>query len=62
MTSALKNGVKGGKWFSRIDKAVRPATLEIAWRKVAANKGARGGGRRERRAVRGAIGGRPART
>jgi RNA-directed DNA polymerase len=42
MTSALENGVKGGKWFSLIDKAVRPATLEIAWRKVAANKGAAG--------------------
>ncbi len=42
MTSALDNGVKGGKWFSLIDKAVRPATLDIAWRKVAANKGAAG--------------------
>jgi len=40
MTSALKNGVKGGKWFSLIDKAVRLATLEIAGRKVAADKGA----------------------
>jgi len=42
MTSALENGVKGGKWFSLIDKAIRPATLEVAWRKVAANKGAAG--------------------
>ena len=42
MTSALDNGVKGGKWFSLIDKAVRPQTLDIAWRKVAANKGAAG--------------------
>ena len=42
MTSALDKGVKGGKWFSLIDKAVRPSTLEIAWRKVAANKGAAG--------------------
>jgi len=42
MTSALTNGVKGGKWFSRIDKAVRSATLAIAWRKVAANTGAAG--------------------
>ena len=42
MTSALENGVKGGKWFSLIDKAIRPATLDIAWRKVAANKGAAG--------------------
>ena len=42
MTSALANGVKGGKWFSLIDKAIRPTTLDIAWRKVAANKGAAG--------------------
>ena len=42
MTSALENGVKGGKWFSLIDKAIRPTTLDIAWRKVAANKGAAG--------------------
>jgi RNA-directed DNA polymerase len=42
MTSALDNGVKGGKWFSLIDKAIRPTTLEVAWRKVAANKGAAG--------------------
>jgi len=42
MTSALEKGVKGGKWFSLIDKAARPATLDIAWRKVAANKGAAG--------------------
>jgi len=42
MVSALGNGVKGGKWFSLVDKAVRPATLEIAWRKVARNKGAAG--------------------
>jgi RNA-directed DNA polymerase len=42
MMAALDNGVKGGKWFSLIDKAIRPATLEIAWRKVAANDGAGG--------------------
>jgi RNA-directed DNA polymerase len=42
MTSALEKGVKGGKWFSLIDKAIRPSTLDIAWRKVAANKGAAG--------------------
>jgi len=42
MTSALANGVKGGKWFSLIDKAIRLSTLEIAWRKVAANHGAAG--------------------
>jgi RNA-directed DNA polymerase len=42
MVSALGNGVKGGKWFSLIDKAVRPATLDIAWQRVARNKGAAG--------------------
>jgi RNA-directed DNA polymerase len=42
MVSALENGVKGGKWFSLVDKVFRPATLEIAWRHVARNKGAAG--------------------
>jgi RNA-directed DNA polymerase len=42
MVSALGNGVKGGKWFSLVDKAIRPTTLEAAWRKVARNKGAAG--------------------
>jgi len=42
MVSALGNGVKGGKWFSLIDKVIRPATLETAWQRVARNKGAAG--------------------
>lgn len=42
MVSALVNGVKGGKWFSLMDKVVRPSTLEAAWRKVARNKGSAG--------------------
>jgi len=42
MISALENGVQGGQWFSLVDKAIRPATLEAAWRKVRANKGAAG--------------------
>lgn len=42
MLAALENGVKGGKWFSLIDKVYRPATLLAAWRKVAANAGAAG--------------------
>ena len=37
MVSALGNGVKGGKWFSLIDKVIRPATLDIAWQRVARN-------------------------
>lgn len=42
MLAALDNGVKGGKWFSLIDKVTRRQTLEIAWQKVAANKGSAG--------------------
>jgi RNA-directed DNA polymerase len=42
MVSALVNGVKGGKWFSLVDKVNRPTTLEAAWRKVARNQGAAG--------------------
>jgi RNA-directed DNA polymerase len=42
MVSALVNGVKGGKWYSLMDKVIRPATLEAAWRTVARNKGAAG--------------------
>ena len=42
MLAALGNGVKGGKWFSLIDKVSRLRTLEIAWQKVAANEGSAG--------------------
>ena len=42
MLAALKNGVKGGKWFSLIDKVYRAETLKEAWQKVAANGGAAG--------------------
>jgi retron-type reverse transcriptase len=42
MLAALENGVKGGKWFSLIDKVTRLQTLEIAWQKVVANKGSAG--------------------
>ena len=42
MLSALANGVKGGKWYSLIDKVDAPATLALAWTKVRANKGAAG--------------------
>ena len=30
MVSALGNGVKGGKWYSLMDKVVRPTTLVVA--------------------------------
>jgi RNA-directed DNA polymerase len=42
MVSALINGVKGGRWFSLIDKVWAPATLALAWTKVLSNKGAAG--------------------
>jgi RNA-directed DNA polymerase len=42
MVSALVNGVRGGKWFSLIDKVVRPSTLQAAWQRVARNHGAAG--------------------
>jgi RNA-directed DNA polymerase len=42
MLAALENGVKGGKWFSLIDKVYRPQTLRAAWSKVAKNAGAAG--------------------
>jgi RNA-directed DNA polymerase len=42
MVSALENGVKGGRWYSLIDKVCAPTTLEAAWEKVRANAGAAG--------------------
>ncbi|HSF59716.1 MAG TPA: group II intron reverse transcriptase/maturase [Candidatus Binatia bacterium] len=42
MLAALENGVKGGKWFSLIDKVYRVETLKAAWQKVKANAGAAG--------------------
>ena len=42
MLAALDNGVKGGKWYSLIDKVSRLATLRAGWKQVKANKGAAG--------------------
>ena len=42
MLIALNTGVKGGQWYSLIDKVIRPRTLEIAFQKVAENQGAPG--------------------
>jgi len=42
MLTALKNGVKGGKWFSLIDKVSRQTTLLSSFKRVKANKGAPG--------------------
>jgi len=42
MLAALENGVKGGKWFSLMDKVYRKQTLKAAWHKVKDNAGAAG--------------------
>src|SRR3989304_4762163 len=42
MLTALEAGVKGGKWFSLMDKVYSGGNLETAWEKVRANQGAAG--------------------
>jgi RNA-directed DNA polymerase len=42
MLTALEQGVKGGKWFSLIDKVYRPVTLRAAFERVKANQGSAG--------------------
>ncbi len=42
MLNALEQGVKGGKWFSLIDKVSREENLFSGWVQVAENKGAAG--------------------
>ena len=42
MLAALEQGVKGGKWYSLMDKLHPEDTLRAAFDKVAANKGAAG--------------------
>jgi len=42
MLTALEHGVKGGVWFSLMDKVERPANLRSAFAKVKANRGAAG--------------------
>ena len=42
MLEALERGVKGGKWFSLIDKVTSERTLAIGWEKVRSNAGACG--------------------
>jgi RNA-directed DNA polymerase len=42
MLAALEQGVKGGKWFSLIDKVHPERTLRAAYSQVAANQGAAG--------------------
>jgi RNA-directed DNA polymerase len=42
MLTALEQGVKGGKWYSLIDKLQSEATLRAAFAQVEANRGAAG--------------------
>src|SRR6266540_1740412 len=42
MLTALEAGVKGGVWFSLIDKVFSPSNLEAAAAKVVGNRGAAG--------------------
>lgn len=42
MLTALEQGVRGGRWFSLIDKVYARATLEAAFTRVKANDGAAG--------------------
>src|SRR5437016_12429521 len=42
MLTALEVGVKGGIWFSLIDKVYKPRNLRVAFAQVKANQGAAG--------------------
>ena len=42
MLKTLERGVKGGRWFSLIDKVRAERTLSLAWEKVRSNAGACG--------------------
>ncbi len=42
MLRTLARGVKGGKWFSLVDKVYSERTLSLAWQKVRSNAGACG--------------------
>ena len=42
MLDALERGVKGGKWYSLIDKVYAQETLRAAWKRVKRNRGGAG--------------------
>jgi RNA-directed DNA polymerase len=42
MLDALERGVKGGKWYSLIDKVYAEETLAAAWKRVKRNRGSAG--------------------
>ena len=51
MLAALGNGVRGGKWFSLIDKVYRPQTLKAAWAQSKEQRRSGGSGWTERGAI-----------
>jgi RNA-directed DNA polymerase len=42
MLAALEEGVKGGRWFSLMDKVYAERTLRVAWERVRRNGGGAG--------------------
>jgi RNA-directed DNA polymerase len=42
MLAALQSGVKGGRWYSLMDKVAAAKTLQAAWERVRANRGSHG--------------------
>jgi RNA-directed DNA polymerase len=42
MLAALERGMKGGKWFSLMDKVYAEKNLQASWEKVRQNKGSKG--------------------
>ncbi|HZU61017.1 MAG TPA: group II intron reverse transcriptase/maturase [Solirubrobacteraceae bacterium] len=42
MITALETGVKGGRWYSLLDKVAAERTLQAAWTRVQRNRGAAG--------------------
>ena len=42
MVAALETGVKGGRWYSLLDKVYAERTLEAAWQRVKRNSGSAG--------------------
>jgi RNA-directed DNA polymerase len=42
MLTALEKGVKGGRWYSLVDKVYARGNLESAWKQVRKNKGSSG--------------------
>ena len=42
MLAALETGVKGGKWFSLMDKVYTAKNLQASWKRVRANRGSGG--------------------